>query len=1684
MAAIESKEDQLDPLSKWIASSAGPAALTAVQNLDYESSLLVRIANDVTDPELLHDFAQCKPYFFTLDLFSYLARRGQYPMQSFIDELLAKDQSEFVAAILKFLDVKSATEYQLQQQHQHDPQTHPDPRPNILPLHVQVVHDLLHVLLTQTISAELGERWEIVQAQCIQTYPRLINFGRGHDAAILANSNSTGFSPEVEKQMKFYYQKMYEQEMSISEVIGLLQSLRGSEEPLKQDVFACMVHSLFDEYRFFPDYPLSALATTAVLFGSIIQFHLVEDMPLAVALRFVLKALKEPPEAKMFKFGLQALMQFQSRLEVFPQYCALLLQVPSLEAVQPQLMSKLRTVAKPDGALDEESVQMHNSGYPPAPPPLRSLHLDSINPTEHVAEDPNEAVQDKVLFIVNNIAQNNVEVKSIELKGILEEKYHQWFATYLVDSRAKQEPNYHDIYIRMLDTIADKQLNKQVLHNTYASIISLLNSQETILSSAERGRLKNLGCWLGIFTIAADKPIKHKNISFKDLLIEGFDTNRLIVVLPFTCKVLEQSLKSRIFKPPSPWLMGILKLMVELYQFADLKLNLKFEIEVLCKNLDLDMATLEPSTIIRDRPSRTDILTTLNAPPSAELNQDFDRLSMSAYNNRIDNRLRQSDAVSIQSLGSTYSQAATAFSSHPAFKKLLQLAIEKSIRELISPVVERSVTIAQLSTKELILKDFALEPDEEKVRKAAYNMVEYLASNLALVTCKEPLRHNISNNLNALLQSSGYAESSFAPEVLSAVINDHLDAPCSLIQKAASDKAKADVDELLAPAYAMRRRHREARSGQPFVDPQASRYALSLRDPFRLKPPGLTRQQLMVYDDFGKFKVGGLASDSGQANLDFPSIDYPNAMSPQSHFPQPQHPLLAQIQSPGLMPLQPSQQVTSQNQQQRMMPLMQQQQPNQLESVLHQGAQQSHGIDNQQPFASQQDIGRAGPNKMAAGVEQAVQSMQSALDALLKLIKESPEPSFDSLPADDRIKLTVTSILSAANRHAARDSVVHKTSQLTVNVLFTVAQSQLARETLAYLLARLCDLSAGTAKEVVLWLLHSDDERKYNGPVMITLMKMGLIHPQELDVNLAKQLQPQVRRQSAVEFVVDLIHESTLGESPCALRTDFTLCLEALEVLASDPNNPDPVAQQLMASFENVIPSVTVSPDDDTSSLKDQMKYIFSEWIRLTQHPAQSEKMLYVFIYQMSEHGLLDDTQYLGIFFRSALEFCQEAYAKDLQARLQHPSSVMPPKDGMITVDNLAKLVVMLFKIHEESEEISKVQYLRGIMGVFCLVLAHAHETEAESFNSQPFFRLFSSILCELAEVDDTYVEQKEEALMMMAEFFKALQPLAFPGFTFPWMTLISHRMFMSKILQLDQRKGWPLFANLLEALLKFIDIHVTELELPDSIRFIYKGTLRIVLVLLHDVPEFLAQYHYALCNVVPSSCIQLRNLILSAFAQNMSLPDPFAQGFKMERLPEINQDPIIATDIGEELQKLGLKKFIDGYLQAPNSSRISLIPLLNELTTKPRPELGLGFTTISTNIVAMNAIVLYVGMQAIASARAKAPDAPVFNPHSSHVVFLTNLLLELSPESRFYFLSGVANQLRYPNSHTFYFSSFVVYLYNSAPLGPQQQDIQEHIARVILERLMCHRPHPWGLIISQAVCRQDVRVRVPGLLE
>lgn len=52
---------------------------------------------------------------------------------------------------------------------------------------------------------------------------------------------------------------------------------------------------------------------------------------------------------------------------------------------------------------------------------------------------------------------------------------------------------------------------------------------------------------------------------------------------------------------------------------------------------------------------------------------------------------------------------------------------------------------------------------------------------------------------------------------------------------------------------------------------------------------------------------------------------------------------------------------------------------------------------------------------------------------------------------------------------------------------------------------------------------------------------------------------------------------------------------------------------------------------------------------------------------------------------------------------------------------------------------------------------------------------------------------------------------------------------------------------------------------------------------------------------------------------------------------------------------------------------------------------------------------------------------------------------------------------LRYPNAHTHWFSSLMLYLF----LEVNVDRFREVMTKVLLERFLVHRPHPWGALVT-----------------
>jgi CCR4-NOT transcription complex subunit 1 len=251
---------------------------------------------------------------------------------------------------------------------------------------------------------------------------------------------------------------------------------------------------------------------------------------------------------------------------------------------------------------------------------------------------------------------------------------------------------------------------------------------------------------------------------------------------------------------------------------------------------------------------------------------------------------------------------------------------------------------------------------------------------------------------------------------------------------------------------------------------------------------------------------------------------------------------------------------------------------------------------------------------------------------------------------------------------------------------------------------------------------------------------------------------------------------------------------------------------------------------------------------------------------------------------------------------------------------------------------------------------------------------------------------------------------------------------------------------SIVDRLLAFLEPYMKMGEMAPPVKKLYEGTLRVFLVLLHDFPSFLAGYYLSFCNVIPPNCVQLRNMILSANPKGMNPPDPFTPNLKIDLLPEIGQSPVILSNVLGPIE--GFRSHLDAFLK--DGQRRDFLNVLPSVLMKERSN--------EVDAPKVNSLVLYAGIHALA--RLQSSTISLSRTPETEVL---QKLMDFDDKARYVCLNAIANQLRYPSSHTHYFSCVMLYLFSES----KNVAVKEQVTRVLLERLILHRPHPWGLLVT-----------------
>ncbi|KAG4096458.1 Not1-domain-containing protein [Neocallimastix lanati (nom. inval.)] len=1689
-------------------------------------SKILDIAQEVKG---LSQILETKYYHFAIDLASLASRRDYLNLDKWLQDHIKSDGEPFLMACLEFLDEKITQKL------------YPEEK-NLYPQSVLLSYDTVLIFIKvinyyiSMLNNEQSLAYKKKLATYLQAYPQSKNINSVEmneyiNPLVSENDKQqTAYLAEIRMKANEYLELFYKNQLSVDQLMKLFINLKSSKNKYDLDLLNLMTANIVEGGKSYIHYP------EILLIGNMIKCHILTDEYLVKALKLILDSLKAQPNTNLFNFGLSALIEFKSRLPEWPHYCSNLLQIGNLHQYHPEIIRYIQGITTNGMNYPLEDITAENpsnsfnnmatkdKSY------INSVSIEStkkalfkslnINPeidfpiksSQNMAI-PSEAVQDKILFIINNVSVSNIDIKVQEFKEILKERHYHWLSQYLVEQRVSIEPNFHSLYISFLDKLEKPLLMKIIVYETFVNIYSLINSESIVNNSSERSLLKNLGTWLGGITLAKNKPIKHRVLAMKEILLEGYDNGRLIVIIPFVCKVLEQASKSIVFRPPNPWTMAILKVLSELYEFTDLKLNLKFEIEVLCKSLDIDIKDIKPSNYLKERQANNKIrkeqeekLIKNGRIPSEYydnqqlMNQQRVEMSMNNMNNMNSqvmynpgtpsmvenvmgmnnnpmNQMNNDMSIYPELQLMTFNTNISLFNTYPLLKQFIQSEFNQAIDEVLIAEVERCVNIGVVTTGELILKDFIMEPSEEKMRSAAHITVQSLVTNLIMANCKDTLRININNHIRNLFISSGLNMDIQIEQIINSIISSNYDLAYSVIERLAIEKAIISIDKYLNMAY-IYRINSNKNPNQTFIDMKLikSMYTqVNIPDMLSVKIGGLTPAQYQIYKEFRGITPTINAMTSNQQNNE-----------QLLHLYNQQNQLSMTSQQSLAMQLPQSQ---SKNQALSMMQMKD-------SSLFIPDTQNYNNFINPQT----QEINY---NILINLLLEKLIILMKRIENIINQYSDEVLYSIKDITDIHILLIQIPSIIISNNNNI--DDIPLMLFEKIITSLYK-SYTTLSQDIYTFILNILFKFLEDISTRITSWFLLIDSEVKLNVPVTKSILKSKLISTAEFDEKLSQQLNEN--KVEIIDYVANLINAAVFEDMELYVDfNEFPKCIETFHYMVQYDNCPESIKNllnnikkrnseiqykgektpsQVLKDSESSInkenetdenandsntnsaTKLTDSSINKSASSLDENKeiltFLFKEWMTICLNNKSEEEQL-DFITRIQNQGLFKSDNVTYFFFRYFTEISINQYIF-FKKRNYIKNIVNQP------VDAYAKLIVLLIKYkpklidnqvdinnmnNENDYSNEQVKLATQVLSVIVLVMVQSHEKQKLSFNQQPYFRLFSSILYELEKIEKNIQQIYFQILLSISNSFHSLQPLSVPGFTFSWLQLISHRSFMPKLILLENQKGWPYYLRHIIDLFKFLGIFLqTGQQLSEEILMLYSGTLRVFLVLLHDFPEFLSGYHIVLIDVIPSSCIQLRNLILSAFPSNMRFPDPLTPNLKIENLQDFQQPPIILSDYTANLIKYNIKQNVDQYLK--NREPESLIINLNKILLKNKKDDN-NLNESKYNIPLINSLIFYIGIQAI-NAMNQKPE----NTTTKDIVFdIYMQLMKFDSEGRYYILNAIVNQLRYPNSHTQYFSSLLLKLFIDA----EEEIIQEQITRVLLERLVINKPHPWGLLFT-----------------
>jgi len=181
----------------------------------------------------------------------------------------------------------------------------------------------------------------------------------------------------------------------------------------------------------------------------------------------------------------------------------------------------------------------------------------------------------------------------------------------------------------------------------------------------------------------------------------------------------------------------------------------------------------------------------------------------------------------------------------------------------------------------------------------------------------------------------------------------------------------------------------------------------------------------------------------------------------------------------------------------------------------------------------------------------------------------------------------------------------------------------------------------------------------------------------------------------------------------------------------------------------------------------------------------------------MHKHGILETDYKIVRFFRVCTEICADVSPQDDIKSRYHVYN---------QIDAFVRLVCLLIRHSGDAHNpATKVNLLNKVLGIV-IGICMDHQKNSPDFYPMPFQRIFTMLFYELCNPEAVLESINWHTLMAFSNAYHYLCPMKAPGFVFSWLELIGYRTFVMRMMQHSpDKKGWPIYAQLLSDLFKFM---------------------------------------------------------------------------------------------------------------------------------------------------------------------------------------------------------------------------------------------------------------------------------------